>query len=233
MDVLYIVGSGSTENNNELKYSLRSLEKFCKGVDRVFITGFCPNFIDKKKVVFLPCDDPYCRNLNHFYKVYNTFTATDISDNCLLMYDDVFFCQKTDIRKYPWFYLGELPEKPKNSYETGLANAYKWLYDRGMPTFNFAAHTPCIYNREFFISLYPTFRELFNSEVGMSVRCIYANQFAGNGEKLDEDVKIRTNRMDMNGSVKKTCCFSTGDFTYNTAKNWLEENFLYRSKWEK
>ena len=233
MDLLYILNSASKENNEEIKYSLRSVEKFCKGVDRVFITGICPSFVNREKVVFTKCDDPYNRNLNHFYKVFNTFTTTDISDNCLLMYDDIFFTEPVDITKYPWFCCGDLPKQPKNSYEKGLTNAQKWLSDRDFPTLNFATHTPCVYNRLLFAGLFSIFNGLKNDTTGMSVRCIYGNQFADNFEKLKEDVKIRLQRMDLDGVVKKTKCFSTGDFTYNVAKIWLEENFKEKSKWEK
>ena len=233
MDLLYILGQGSTENNEELKYSLRSVEKFCKGVNRIFITGICPNFINKKKVVFTKCDDPSNRNFNHFYKVYTTFMTTDISDNCLLMYDDIFFTENIDINKYPWFCCGELPVKEKNSYERGLVNARQWLIERGMPTLNFATHTPCVYNRLLFTGLFSIFNAIKDDPTGMSVRCIYGNQFADNYERLPEDVKIRTQRMDLDGVARKTRCFSTGDFTYNVAKSWLSENFVWRSKWEK
>lgn len=233
MDLLYIVGQGSTENNEELKYSLRSVEKFCKGVDRVFITGVCPNFINKKNVIFTPCDDPYCRNMNHFYKVYNTFITTDISDNCLLMYDDIFFTETVDINKYPWFCCGELPKNPKNAYEKGLTASYEWLAVRGMPTLNFATHTPCVYNRLLFTGLFSIFNAIKDDPIGMSVRCIYGNQFADNYEKLKEDVKIRTQSFSLQGSAEKTKCFSTGDFTFNVAKGWLTENFRWKGKYER
>ena len=233
MDVLYILGQGSLENNEEIKFSLRSLEKFAKGVDRVFITGVCPNFIDKKKVIFLPCDDPYCRNINHFYKVYDTFMMTDISDDCLLMYDDIFFCEKVDIRNYPWFNIGDLPTKEKNSYEKGLVNTEKWLDERQFPTLNFTTHTPCIYNRTLFCGLFSIINNMKNDIYGMSIRSLYANQFVNKTITIAEDVKIRTQRFGIDNNVKKTKCFSTGDYTYNVAKQWLHDNFMWRSKWEK
>lgn len=233
MDLLYIVGGASKENNEELKYSLRTVEKFCKGVDRVFITGICPSFINREKIVFTKCDDPYNRNQNHFYKVYTTFMTTGISDNCLLMYDDIFFTEPVDVNKYHWFCCGNLPSKPKNAYEKGLTNAYKWLSERGMPTLNFATHTPCVYNRLLFTGLFSIFNEIKDDSTGMSVRCIYGNQFADNFEKIKEDVKIRTQRMDLDGAVHQTKCFSTGDFTYNVAKGWLTENFRWKGKYER
>ena len=233
MDILYILKSDQKSNDTEIKYSLRTVERFCKGVDRIFITGDCPAFIDKKKVVFTKCDDPYCRNMNHFYKVFNTFTMTDISDDCLLMYDDIFFCEDVDIRKYPWFCCGQLPATPRNAYEKGLTNAYKWLGERGLPTLNFATHTPCIYNRTLFTGLFSIFNDLRDDETAMSVRAIYGNQFASDYVKIKEDVKIRTQSFNLYGCPKQTKCFSTGDFTYNVAHNWLYQNFIWKGKYEK
>ena len=52
IDVLYILGIGSKFGNEELKYSLRSLETYVKDYGRVFITGVFPPFIDKSKVIY-------------------------------------------------------------------------------------------------------------------------------------------------------------------------------------
>lgn len=43
MDILYIVGKGrSLCDNKELRYSLRSLAKYGKNIDRIFVAGYCP-----------------------------------------------------------------------------------------------------------------------------------------------------------------------------------------------
>ena len=39
MDVVYILGKGSVWKDNEIRYSLRSIEKHLTGFDRVFIVG--------------------------------------------------------------------------------------------------------------------------------------------------------------------------------------------------
>ena len=57
MDILYVVGRGSTWNNNELKYSLRSIAKNGINVDRVFIVGYIPDFINREEVICLPFED--------------------------------------------------------------------------------------------------------------------------------------------------------------------------------
>ena len=52
IDVLYILrDKPSSNNDDEILFSLRSLDKFCPDVSRVFLTGGLPKFIDERKVV--------------------------------------------------------------------------------------------------------------------------------------------------------------------------------------
>ena len=48
MDVLYYIGSGSHHQNRELLYSLRALEMHCRDLDRVWIVGNRPHFLNDK-----------------------------------------------------------------------------------------------------------------------------------------------------------------------------------------
>ena len=50
MDVLYIVGTGSKHDNLELRWSLRSLAKFGRGVGRVIVAD-----LDEAGVVIEEC----------------------------------------------------------------------------------------------------------------------------------------------------------------------------------
>ena len=88
IDILYIKGAKSPNNDDELRYSLRSL-KFVRDKGRVFITGNRPDFV--QNIIHIPCDDIGCRMINHWWKVTQTILQTDISDDFVLMYDDIFF----------------------------------------------------------------------------------------------------------------------------------------------
>ena len=46
MDILYYIGKGSHHNNQELRYSLRALEKHCKDIGNVWIVGNRPHFLN-------------------------------------------------------------------------------------------------------------------------------------------------------------------------------------------
>ena len=57
MDILYCIGEGSKWNNNELRYSLRSLEKFGKNVGNIYMVGYNPGFLSDE-VTFINCPCP-------------------------------------------------------------------------------------------------------------------------------------------------------------------------------
>ena len=72
-DIVYVLGKGSSNNNAELRYSLRSVEKFAIGLKNIFIVGIKPEFISDK-IIFIPADDIYPSDLankdrNQWYKL--------------------------------------------------------------------------------------------------------------------------------------------------------------------
>ena len=233
MDVLYIVGTGSVCFNQELQYSLRSLEKYGNGYNRVFITGECPNFVKKSSVIYTQANDIGCRAINHWWKVNETIKRTDISPEFVLMYDDIFFCKEVDFRRYPWYYRGELSsEPPKNLYQMMLSNTRKYLLENNEPTKNYTCHFPCIYKRNEFEQLEPIFEKYKQDNVGLSVRCVYGNMFKHPSEQRD-DIKVRSNISDIDSLVKTTECFSTADYCFDgTVKDWCLKEFKEKSKWE-
>lgn len=235
INVLYIVGNGSLYGNEELRYSLRSLDKFGRNVGRVFITGECPKFVDQEKITFLPELDIGCPAINHWWKVDQTFRKTDIGDRALLMYDDIFFCKPTDCAKYPWRWRGELPTlRPDGEYSRSLYNASRWLEKRYMPVLNYGLHQPCIYEKEKFLSIEKDFEELKLSDVGMSPRSVYANRFDVGKTEFMDDLKIRAKVDDLDALIKDRDCFSIADDCFEgPVEEWLKKTFPERSRWEK
>ena len=59
MDILYIIGKNkSLCSNFELKCSLRSIAKYGKNIDRVFVAGYCPEWLSDE-VIKIPYEQPY------------------------------------------------------------------------------------------------------------------------------------------------------------------------------
>lgn len=209
MDILYILGEGSAWGNNEIRYSLRSLYN-CFNLERVFVIGTDPHLLSKN-VIFIPYVDLHNRFCNHYLKVKKVFETTDISDNILLMYDDIFFKRTVDIAEYPYYCEGELPilDTSRRAYIQSLGNTRKILEKYNKPIIDFSVHCPIIYNRQKFLSLADTaFKDMFDYEHGADVRSLYANMNEIKGEQVKDCLVLQEQDF---ANVKDFNCFSIND----------------------
>lgn len=91
-NVLYVVGTGSKWQNNELRYSLRSLEKFYSP-DRVYICGHKPNWVQNvTHLEFTDVSNHKLKNTNEKLK----HALSYIDNDFILMNDDFYFLSKID-----------------------------------------------------------------------------------------------------------------------------------------
>ena len=235
IDVLYIKGVQSRNYDQEMLYSLRSLEKCCSDVGRVFITGEFPRFVDKSKVIFTPEKDIGCPMVNHWWKVSQTIKNTDISDDFVLMYDDIFFTKPTKLENYPFFYRGTLLESKEGSttYQKSLQNARIWLEEHQFPYLDYELHIPCVYNREKFLELDKIFDKIKYSTPAMAVRSLYANMFE-HDQPYRKDIKLRLSTDCVDFRLGDADCFSVSDWVFEcNTLGWLKEHYPERSKYEK
>lgn len=156
MDVVYVLGTGSKWDNNELRYSLRSIERFGIGLGEVWIVGdMLPSFIDAGKVRYLHFPDSPNRTpyQNVFSKIAYFFGATTVS-RFLLSSDDHFFIKPTDFENYPLLYKGDRMPKQGDGKNIGDALYTRVIYrtgrfmaQHGMPDKFFEGHTNKLYSR--------------------------------------------------------------------------------------
>ena len=226
IDILYIKGSKSPNNDDELRYSLRSLINI-KDKGRVFITGNRPVFV--QNIIHTPCDDIGCRMINHWWKVTQTILQTDISDDFVLMYDDIFFLKEVELSKYPFYNMGQLGEHITGTpqYRKNLEEARIWLYNHGHNRIDFELHVPIIYNREKFLKLRDVFEPYIDKPVAPAPRSIYGNIYNLPTE-YREDLKIRSK----NDKIGDVDCFSTSDEAFKHVLPLLKEKFPERCEYE-
>lgn len=214
MDVLYIIGGGSSWNNDELRYSLRSL-KNCQDVDKVWIVGNKPAFL--RNIEYLWVEDKFDWWKNAFIKT-KAAIESGISKDFLLMNDDFFMLEPFRADDYPYYHKGELPQDEENEYRKVLFNTRRILEELGKTTYHFGVHCPIRINGEKYLRL----EKYFNQPV--SARCLYGN-FYCNGVKIEDN----------KGSVVKTSeskCYSANDaVTLDTFKE-LNRLFPDPSQWE-
>jgi hypothetical protein len=175
MDIVYILGSGSVWQNNEIRYSLRSVEKNISDLGNVFIVGEKPDWI--QNVFHIPYPDSFREKWkNGFYKIRRACLEEKISDTFLLMNDDFFIREKIEAENYPYYYNGLLSYSErfhsKRVKTTRAITAERLKYNnRGL--LNFSIHRPFRYNKEMFYFL----PDIPLSLKGFSVRSFYANYY--------------------------------------------------------
>ena len=89
MDVVYILGSGSLANDEEILYSVRSLCKNMLDLGNVYVVGEMPQHLPAVEHYFT--DDPYPEKWrNAYHKISFACSIPELSDEFLLMNDDFF-----------------------------------------------------------------------------------------------------------------------------------------------
>lgn len=215
MDVLYYVGSGSRHNNQELRYSLRSLDKHCKDVDRVFIVGNKPSFIVNCECIWVADGDKWYENA---FKKTRAAIDAGISEEFLLMNDDFYMMQDFEAKNYPFFHRGDMMKEPKNEYQKIIVNTRRYLEGLGKPIKHYGVHCPIRIEAEKYKQLEPFYHK------PMSARCLYGNLFC-KGIKVDDCKGTEIKK-------SKTKCFSSADWVGREIFDELQKLFPNPSRWE-
>lgn len=184
MDILYLIGKGSQCNDWELRFSLRSIEKYCKNVGRIFVVGHCPNWLSdeviKIKKPILPSFGNNDKNKNIYrdllYAVENSDIGVNDNGEFLISMDDHFYCCETDFNNYP-FYVKDytkrkcrhmLPEVFEEGfmaedYQHLLVSTSNFLLERGFSNINFTLHRNMHMNRYFIEQMKDLNDEIFTN----------------------------------------------------------------------
>ena len=184
MDVVYILGTGSVWENNELRYSLRSIEENLRDFRNIWIIGEQPSWLHN--VLVLPMADPTSDKWrNSYLKIKAAAKQPDLSDDFLLFNDDFFLNKPISAVDFPYYFSGllvrgggvkqDLRLSPKGQ-TAGLLQKY------GKKCFNFSLHCPIRYNKAKYLSM-PISADLPGI---LSPRSFYCNYFEVPG-KLRQD----------------------------------------------
>jgi hypothetical protein len=159
IDIVYILGKGSRWNDNELRFSLRSIEKNFADAGKIFVVGECPGWLTG--ITHIPAPDKYDNKILNAIVKY-TVAASDprIGKDFVLMNDDIFFIRKTQAHDIKFFSRGRLREMcdlhPSKGgyYYHSLRDTEKRLDVMGIPNaIDFEVHSPIIFNKEKLLSV--------------------------------------------------------------------------------
>lgn len=187
-DIVYILGTGSKWADNEIRYSMRSVEKFLPH-RRIFIVGERP-FFASDQVTHIPAMDPYPSKLkNAVHKIAIAASREDVSERFYLFNDDFFFLKEPP-NKLPIYHRGALTVSigahPTQTgyYVMAKVNALKKLKLRGIGhPIDYSVHYPMLFTKEGCLEVLSRFG---GPGAGYLFRTCYANWFTLGGVELKE-----------------------------------------------
>lgn len=236
MDICYIVGTGSKWVNNELRYSLRSIAKNGINVDNVIIVGNIPNFINKKEVICIPCDDIEDKKHNRIlYKILLAAHSGKVSNEFLISSDDHFYIKQTDFNTFPVYYKHEEIKGGEHSeYRRSLEETKEFLEVNGITTYQTNPHCNTLFN----IEVYNKYKDLFEKGKqlpdGIETNCLMGNLLIKEGHpfKYYKDIKVKSLK-ELNSKIDDSECFSIYDCAIqNGIPQYLREQFPDKCKYE-
>lgn len=166
MDAVYILGNGSQANDEELRYSIRSLAKNMLDLQNVWVVGDKPRC--DLSIRHIPCNDSYKeRWKNCLNKVQIACREPEISADFLFMYDDVFALEP--------FYGAELPFYTRKGRDGGISGPK-----------SFETHRPIRFNKDAFLKIPLT----LDMKGDYKPRSFYCNFYGATGPEVDNGLIV-------------------------------------------
>lgn len=234
MDFVYIVKED--ENNEDLKYSLRSIAKYYPE-NKVWIVGYKPSWV--KNVEYLPVKQSKDKWKNSMTNILTACKCKDISDDFILMNDDFFMIKPLiPIEMIANTTLGLLSstinknKELKSPWYDAFQQVYDLLKDLNIPEpyYDFEAHLPLQINKKKFIKVInlPKVQEFMKTSKVLHKRTLYKNfDKPEKMIKIPADVKIERRYDDANRRVNICGWLSVYDRQVGNAKFGLLNRELY------
>ena len=243
MDVVYVLGNGSKWRDNEIRFSLRSIERNLRNVGNVIIVGERPEFL--QNVIHVQAKDIFEPGLNAdgniITKVLAACKFEGLSDNFLFINDDHLVLQDINIADVPSLHKGDMTTfKEKywklNFWRGRLKRTMEILKTKGYTTLHFDCHTPILFNKNKFPEVVKQFD--YQDGIGYTMKSLYGNnEYAADGILLTDQKKTIFKHYTLEqieDRLKGIQFMSFNDVGLNQSlKLWLIENFSSKSKYEK
>lgn len=192
-DVVIPLSNGSRWDNNELRYCLRSLEKYFLPLGEVYImTPLDLTWIQHAHVINV--GDPLKSNKdgNLINKVLHACRMPELSRHFLRLSDDqLLLGEISDISQVEPYFLFNLKEtSPRwwsGKWKARMRRTMDYLTLHGMPAFHYDTHCPQIYDKQEFLRIWEAID--FESNIGYCINTMYFNHQDPSGKKILNGVK--------------------------------------------
>lgn len=242
MDIVYVLGTGSSWRDNEIRFSLRSLEKNLLDFGKVFIVGECPGFL--QNVIHIPAKDIFEPGLNAdgniITKVLAACKDERLSDDFLFINDDHLVINPIVAADVPPLHKGDMctysPDYWKFNFWRGrLKRTMQVLQTQNLSTLHFDCHTPIILNKLKFTEIMECFN--YADDIGYTMKSLYGNKVYPNGLFLIDQKRTVFKHYtfeQLTERLEKPIFMSFNDFGLNNSlKWWLISEFRSKSRYER
>jgi hypothetical protein len=163
IDVVYQYLDGPNKME-ELRYSLRSLERYLNEPFKVWIVGDKPTWL--KNVTHIPhkrIPGVWCTNcFDATSKLKLVLDHPDVGNNILWMYDDMYLlrdCSESDLDRYLAVnHFKKLSHGSSSVHKELIFNTLKALKELGKPQWNCETHTPRLYSKILLQEVWDTYQ---------------------------------------------------------------------------
>ncbi len=218
IDIVYLFANGFSHfRNMELKYSLRSLEKYGRNYRNVIIVGDITPYLNDRIIHVPQTDDPcHCKERRIMGKILKACNTPEISNPFLFFNDDFFLTKPIDFSQIPNYIKGDLrcaiKKRKAGLYRQSLENTYYALKGRGCDTQHFDLHYPIYYDKKKFPEVMNSYD--WNVRAGYVVKSLYANTLGIKGiYRHDAKIEKSHDKQEVLRRIQDTDLFSTAEIS--------------------
>lgn len=236
IDIVIPLGSKSLWQDNELRFALRSIEKYAKNYREIIVIGNKPEWL--KNVIHIPFEEKWQKEKNIYLKIVKACRSPSITADFLFTNDDIILLKEIDCVRYPFYFKGILAQSINKQYcdpeyLASLHNTAAALQKRNYAQNNFDTHCPIIYNKQLFIEAMSKYN--WNANYGYVIKSLYSNTLGIKGQYArDLKIELAYCRSEIEEKIQGRDVFSFGDGALNyQLKQFLYHLFPHPSKYEK
>lgn len=206
IDVVYITGGRSAWQNNELRYSIRSLIKYLKNLGNIYIIGTCPEWLRKNSfhelntgnsirvtngIIHIQAEDHINEKKEPrlYRKRLIACRNNEISEDALFIYDDEYLLMPNNAETFPNYFDGNLQTYYNRVWKRGHHKrcTLNTLNLFGPEGYMFDVHCPMLINRKKFIDSMSKYD--WSKPDGYLIKSTYANSIIAPATEI-KDIKI-------------------------------------------
>lgn len=184
--IIPLLKNGSKHNDLELRYALRSIEKYLTNYRDIYIVAdYQPEWLQGVTIVYL--GDSLTKTKNIKRKIEACLDISDISNEVLFTNDDIFLLKGMDATKYPYYYSTTAQQKiadrdNRDIYKRIMLDTDRVLCESGVEDFKyFDIHKPIRYDRIMFNHIMSNYD--WNNRYGYLIKSLYGNHI--NADLID------------------------------------------------